>query len=82
MYSVYPLRTKVLLLTLSAAMLAVVSVEPAHAYAGMGPLLPAIGNGLMLMFIMGMTVAGLLVQPCKALLSSMKKRQSTNKTTA
>ena len=53
--------------------MAVLSIAPtASAYAGFGPLIPAIGSGITLLFIIVMTLGGLLAYPITVLRNRSK----------
>lgn len=57
--------------------------EPAHAYAGLGPMLPMIGSGLVLGFVFLMTILGAVLYPlrifCKKFFPKKAKTASPSK---
>lgn len=47
------------------------------AYAGLGPMVPLVGNGIIILFALGITVFGFLAYPlllCKEKFSNKKKK--------
>jgi hypothetical protein len=46
----------------------------AFAYAGLGPLVPMIGNGIVLLFIGSITVLGVIAYPLKVVFRKLSKR--------
>ncbi len=63
---------------LSAVAVWVAVPTPAFAYAGLGPMLPMIGNGIVLLFAFFVTFLGVLAYPIKMMLGkrSSKKKKS------
>ncbi|MBT4367716.1 hypothetical protein HOD24_05000 [Candidatus Peregrinibacteria bacterium] len=48
----------------------------AFAYAGMGPLVPAIGSGVLLLFVLGMSFFGLIFYPIISFIKHVRTRKS------
>ena len=51
----------------------------AFAYAGLGPLVPMIGSGIVLLFACLVTVLGLVIYPIKRILAKLRKKDVTSK---
>ena len=51
----------------------------ASAYAGLGPLIPMIGNGIVLLFMFAVTALGIISYPARALFRKFFKRDKDSK---
>ncbi len=55
------------------------STNHSHAYLGLAPLIPLIGQGILYVVIFLIFVAGLILYPLKKLISRIRKKKSSTK---
>ena len=62
-----------------AVLLLLIIPHPAAAYAGLGPLVPMIGSGIMLIFLVGVTFLGIVTYPAMTVLEKVRKKKNNSK---
>tara|TARA_B100000902_G_C26957167_1_gene738713 strand:- start:26 stop:277 length:252 start_codon:yes stop_codon:yes gene_type:complete len=55
------------------------STNHSHAYLGLAPLIPLIGQGILYVVIFLIFVAGLILYPLKKLINRIRKKKSSTK---
>lgn len=58
------------------------SAGSAYAYAGLGPLIPMVGNALTVLFVFGLTFLGIVLYPIKVAIEKLRKPKKRAKTNA